>query len=266
MFRIEGNQMRQVFFQGASFVSDLEPDITVTPDGVIWFAQNSHVAAWSSFVHLYFLAPDWALQEVSIDLSQLPYEQCCGIFSDSTSRVYALIYCYGQHRGARWFCRIHPETSYLFTAQYVRPPVFGSSQDAWLGAYTGPMDGAPASHTGIYRVSTESRQELAHYASADGIAVEAQVINNGPVVGVDVYVALELNGQLLFWPNWQPEPSPVQVNLCPGFNESATIIEMPKASIPPGSYTFWGCMTGRNTQKLIGPLDRKFEALTIQVD
>jgi len=25
-------------------------------------------------------------------------------------------------------------------------------------------------------------------------------------------------------------------------------------------------MTGRNTQKLIGPLDRKFEALTIQVD
>jgi len=26
------------------------------------------------------------------------------------------------------------------------------------------------------------------------------------------------------------------------------------------------CMTGRGTQKLIGPIDRKFEALTIEVD
>jgi len=98
------------------------------------------------------------------------------------------------------------------------------------------------------------------------IAVEAQVINNGPVVGVDVYVALEMNGQLLFWPNWQPAPSPVQVNLRPGHNQTATIISAPRSSIPPGTYTFWGCMTGRNTQKLIGPLDRKFESLTIQID
>ncbi|HUT04320.1 MAG TPA: hypothetical protein VM163_10570 [bacterium] len=99
-----------------------------------------------------------------------------------------------------------------------------------------------------------------------GIAVEAQVINNGPVVGVDVYVALELNGELLFWPNWQPEPYPVQVNLRPGHNQTATIISAPRARIPAGSYTFWGCMTGRNTQKLIGPLDRKFETLRIDVN
>ncbi|MCD6326325.1 hypothetical protein J7M28_02035 [bacterium] len=99
----------------------------------------------------------------------------------------------------------------------------------------------------------------------EGIAVEAQVINNGPVVGVDVYVALELNGQLLYWPNWQPEPHANQINLRPGHNQTATIISAPRATIPPGAYKFWGCMTGRNTQKLIGPIDRKFESLTVEV-
>ena len=104
-------------------------------------------------------------------------------------------------------------------------------------------------------------------AGTDGtVAVEAQVINNGPVVGVDVYVALEMNGQLLYWPNWQPEPCPVQVNLRPGHNQTATIISAPRPNIPPGAYTFHGCMTGRNTQKLIGPLDRKFESLTVEVE
>ena len=100
----------------------------------------------------------------------------------------------------------------------------------------------------------------------ESISVEAQVINNGPVVGVVIYLALEMNGQLLFWPSWQPAPCPVQVNLRPGHNQTATIISAPRSSIPPGSYTFWGCMTGRNTQKLIGPLDRKFESLTIRVN
>ena len=61
----------------------------------------------------------------------------------------------------------------------------------------------------LHRVGTEAT-----------ISVEAQVINNGPVVGVDVYVAFELNAQLLYWPSWQPEPCPVQVNLRPGHNLS----------------------------------------------
>jgi hypothetical protein len=110
------------------------------------------------------------------------------------------------------------------------------------------------------------RLMLNRLETPESIAVEAQVINNGPVVGVDVYLALQVNGQLLFWPNWQPAPSPVQVNLRPGHNQTATIISAPRSSIPPGTYTFWGCMTGRNTQKLIGPLDRKFESLAIQID
>ena len=100
----------------------------------------------------------------------------------------------------------------------------------------------------------------------DSISVEVQVINNGPVVGVDVYIALQMNGQLLFWPNWQLAPSPVQVNLPPGHNQTATIISAPRSSIPPGTYTFFSCMTGRNTHKLIGPLDRKFESLTIEIN
>ncbi len=110
------------------------------------------------------------------------------------------------------------------------------------------------------------RLMLREVATGGSIAVEAQVINNGPVVGVDVYIALEQNGQLLYWPNWQPEPSPGQINLRPGHNQTATIISAPRASIPPASYKFWFCMTGRNTQKLIGPIDRKFESLTVEVD
>jgi len=110
------------------------------------------------------------------------------------------------------------------------------------------------------------RLMLREVATEGTIAVEAQVINNGPVVGVDVYVALQMNGQRLFWPNWQPMPSPVQVNLRPGHNQTATIISAPRAHIPPGTYTFWACMTGRGTQKLIGPIDRKFETLTIEID
>ncbi|MBN1593660.1 MAG: hypothetical protein JW941_10505 [Candidatus Coatesbacteria bacterium] len=107
------------------------------------------------------------------------------------------------------------------------------------------------------------RLMLRELATEGTIAVEAQVINNGPVVGVDVYIALELGGQLLYWPNWTSEPHANQVNLRPGHNQTATIIEMSRDQIPPGSYTVWGCMTGRNTQKLIGPIDRKFESVSV---
>ena len=98
------------------------------------------------------------------------------------------------------------------------------------------------------------------------VAVTAQVINNGPVVGVDVYIAIELNGQLLFYPTWEPVPFPNQVNLRPGHNQTATIVEMPRESVPPGTYTVYGCMTGRGTQKLIGPIGRKFEAVVVEVE
>ncbi|MBN2208378.1 MAG: hypothetical protein JW759_03690 [Candidatus Coatesbacteria bacterium] len=100
----------------------------------------------------------------------------------------------------------------------------------------------------------------------ESLLVEAQVINNGPVVGVDVYIALQLGDRLLFWPGWGPTPCALQVNLCPGHNQTTTILELPRSQIPPGSYTFWGCMTGRNTQKLIGPLDRKFESVTVEIN
>ena len=109
------------------------------------------------------------------------------------------------------------------------------------------------------------RLMLHEVATGETIAVRAQVVNNGPVVGVDVYVAVELNGQLLFWPTWQPEPYANHVNLRPGHNQTVTIVEASKKDVPLGEYTFWGCMTGRNTTKLIGPLDRKFETLTIEV-
>ena len=61
VFRIRDDKMEQVLFREGSFVSDLEPDITVTPDGAIWFAQNSHAAAWMCSVHLYFLTQDLSL-------------------------------------------------------------------------------------------------------------------------------------------------------------------------------------------------------------
>ena len=56
------------------------------------------------------------------------------------------------------------------------------------------------------------------------------------------------------------------MNLSPGYNQTATIIDMPRASVPPGTYTVYGCMTGRNTQKLIGPIGRKFEAVVVEVE
>ena len=144
-------------------------------------------------------------------------------------------------------------------------PVIDYDGNVWLVSFSFGLG-----DLGLSRISDGGwppmRLMLNRLETPDSISVEAQVINNGPVVGVDVYVALQMNGQLLFWPNWQPEPCPVQVNLRPGHNQTATIISAPPSSIPPGSYTFWGCMTGRNTQKLIGPLDRKFESLTIEID
>ncbi|HUT02723.1 MAG TPA: hypothetical protein VM163_02395, partial [bacterium] len=123
---------------------------------------------------------------------------------------------------------------------------------------------------GLTRISDggwpQMRLALNKLETPEAIAIVASVFNTQPVVGVDVYIACQIGASLLFYPKWTPEPSPVQINLYAGFNESATIIEMPKERIPAGSYTFWGCMTGRNTQKLIGPIDCKFEALTIQVD
>jgi hypothetical protein len=141
----------------------------------------------------------------------------------------------------------------------VDPPLIDYDGNVWV-----------VHNEGLSRISDGGwppmRLMLNRLETPEGISVEAQVINNGPVVGVDVYVALQMDGQLLFWPNWQPEPSPVHVNLRPGHNQTATIISAPRSSIPPGSYTFFSCMTGRNTQKLIGPLDRKFESLTIEVN
>jgi len=123
---------------------------------------------------------------------------------------------------------------------------------------------------GLTRISDggwpQMRLALNKLETPEAIAIVASVFNTQPVVGVDVYIACQIGASLLFYPNWMQEPSPIQINLYAGFNQSATIIEMPKASIPPGSYTFWGCMTGRGTQKLIGPLDRKFETLRIEVN
>jgi hypothetical protein len=152
----------------------------------------------------------------------------------------------------------------LRTTGSVHAPVIDYDGNVWLLSFSLGLG-----DLGLSRIADGGwppmRLMLNRLETLESISVQAQVINNGPVVGVDVYVALQVNGQLLFWPNWQPEPSPVQVNLRPGHNQTATIISAPRSSIPPGTYTFWGCMTGRNTQKLIGPLDRKFESLTIEV-
>ncbi len=138
-------------------------------------------------------------------------------------------------------------------------PMIDYDGNVWIVGWEGISmisdGGWPPMRLMLHRVETEGT-----------IAVEGQVINNGPVVGVDVYIALEKNGQLLYWPNWQPEPYPVQVNLRPGHNQTATIISAPRSSIPPGTYTFYACMTGRGTQKLIGPIDRKFESLIVEVE
>jgi len=109
------------------------------------------------------------------------------------------------------------------------------------------------------------RLRLSKLETPDSIAVVANLFNTQPVVGVDVYIACQIGDSLLFYPCWTPEPSPIQINLYAGFNQTATIISAPRAHIPPGTYTFYGCMTGRNTGKLIGPLDRKFEVLTVEV-
>ncbi|MBN1591716.1 MAG: hypothetical protein JW941_00545 [Candidatus Coatesbacteria bacterium] len=114
-----------------------------------------------------------------------------------------------------------------------------------------------------YGGSPTTRLTLDSLETTDSIAIIANVFNTQQVVGIDVYIACQIEGSLVFYPNWTSEPAPTQLNLYAGFNETATIIEMPREQVPPGSYTFWGCMTGRNTQKLIGPIDRKFESVTV---
>ncbi|MBN1592418.1 MAG: hypothetical protein JW941_04090 [Candidatus Coatesbacteria bacterium] len=144
----------------------------------------------------------------------------------------------------------------LLSDRSLYPPLIDYDGNIWIASWEGLScisdGGWPPMRLMLREVATEGT-----------ISVEAQVINNGPVVGVDVYIALQLNGQLLYWPNWTSEPHANQVNLRPGHNQTATIIEMPREQVPPGSYTFWGCMTGRNTQKLIGPIDRKFESVQV---
>lgn len=99
------------------------------------------------------------------------------------------------------------------------------------------------------------------------VAIVGRVNNNEPVaVGVDVYVAVYLHGELLYYPRWSTEPQPIELNLNPGFNGTGTIIEADRSLIPPGAYTFYGAMTGRGTQKYIGPINDKIRSVTLQVD
>lgn len=101
--------------------------------------------------------------------------------------------------------------------------------------------------------------------AAERVAVVASVLNNGPAVGVDVYIAIYLHGMLLYYPYWLPEPYPVQLNLQPGFFSTGTIIEERKSEVPPGTYTFYAAMAGRGADNYIGPIGGKVQSVTIQL-
>ncbi|MBN2208392.1 MAG: hypothetical protein JW759_03765 [Candidatus Coatesbacteria bacterium] len=242
----------------------VEAIYTIAAEATRLFARDSEGRLWMAYDEIaYFDGESFVVFAMRPEDT---YGQYLSLSLAAGEAVWAVL-CLSTRPDYEWdVVRFSGDQTRVFTAEdgllpseMPWPPSIDYDGNVWIMSYDGVSmisnGGWPPMRLMLHRLDTP-----------ESISVEAQVINNGPVVGVDVYLALQMNGQLLFWPNWQPAPCPVQVNLRPGHNQTATIISAPRSSIPPGTYTFWGCMTGRNTHKLIGPLDRKFESLTIQID
>ncbi|MCD6327353.1 hypothetical protein J7M28_07355 [bacterium] len=112
---------------------------------------------------------------------------------------------------------------------------------------------------GLTRISGDGPPSQSIYlinmASGSKIMAGARLENSGEPLCVDVYVAMELNGKLQFWPHWSNVMDPYPVDLFRGFGFDGVIAEGYASLIPPGTYRFYAAITLRDTMNFIGPID-----------
>jgi len=85
------------------------------------------------------------------------------------------------------------------------------------------------------------------------------------VVTVRGYVALGFGESLLFYPNFTPEPTPIELVLPVGFEMDPTVIwTAPLFGIPDGSYTWYGALEDAETGNLGQISSCQFEFVTLE--
>ncbi|MBN1591879.1 MAG: hypothetical protein JW941_01370 [Candidatus Coatesbacteria bacterium] len=86
----------------------------------------------------------------------------------------------------------------------------------------------------------------------DRIDASARLSNSGPAMDVDIYLAMELNGKILFWPFWDEAMYHYPASLLQGFSFSAVILEATDGLVTPGRYTFFSALAVRDSMRFIG--------------
>ena len=109
---------------------------------------------------------------------------------------------------------------------------------------------------GLTRITTgdlpPQRLSIYEARTAQKISAAARLENSGPPLWVDVYIAMELNGKILFWPFWEEAFFHYPVELLQGFGYDAVVLDAWDGLIAPGTYTFFTALAVRDSMRFVG--------------
>ncbi len=109
---------------------------------------------------------------------------------------------------------------------------------------------------GLTRIATSDlppqRLSIYELRMPQKICAAARLENSGPPLEVDVYIAMELDGKILFWPYWDQTFFHYPVALFQGFGFDAIILDAWDGLIEPGTYTFFTGLAVRDSMRFVG--------------
>ncbi|MBN1591822.1 MAG: hypothetical protein JW941_01075 [Candidatus Coatesbacteria bacterium] len=133
--------------------------------------------------------------------------------------------------------------------------------DKWVGTSGGLSrleDGGPA------------QQSIALSAAENPVGtlkLAADLTNAGEIIPVSLWLACEYNGNIFYYPNWGPEPSPLNLTLSASSCRTEELVNIDTSLLTPGDYTFYaGISLFGGMDLLIGPRDGKVAIASYHVD
>jgi len=127
----------------------------------------------------------------------------------------------------------------------------------WVGTYPGLTrveDGGAAQQS----IELNSRED------GDDYVLSATLVNAGNPIALDAFLAVDLDGHLLYYPEWSGEPAPIRVVLPAYSTNTCDLLRLNRDTLGEGSYTFYACLslTG-DTSLMVGARDRKIVCVTV---
>jgi len=98
----------------------------------------------------------------------------------------------------------------------------------------------------------------------DDLVLSATLVNAGNPIAQDAFVAVEIDGRLLYYPEWSAQPTAIRVVLPAYSTNTHDLLRLNRSSLGDASFTFYACLslTG-NSSLMVGARDRKIAFATI---